>query len=441
MIDNPKLFNDLGQSPNFKYPSKKIFDPSGAESFQSSVAMDHIVKLLDQILTLTSLTECPAGALDAVVVSAPTASAASHKDTVKVLPRQLPPTFETALEPCEDVQAVTGLLAELSKFLDETPPFPGPRRYGNLACRDWHRKFEESVLSMLATYVGPLYQGPNKAGFLNEISYYLLNSFGSKLRLDYGTGHELSFLAFLGTLWMTDVLCNMTGKKFLTIFCKYYDLTRKLILTYTLEPAGSHGVWGLDDHFHLIYLIGASQLSDPSQDEKHQIMTIPSTDAVLDKNIVGAYKTKNLYFNAVAFIYKVKHGPFWETSPLLYDISGVKSWNKILLGLLKMYKTEVLKKFPVIQHFWFGGVFFPWIDIHGVDLPVYQTLEQDEKSFNPVTVAPSETEDMPKVGTSAPWAAAHRNLLNLTKRIPDRYRKLKLPELNNSSNETLGKKR
>lgn len=34
-----------------------------------------------------------------------------------------------------------------------------------------------------------------------EVSLYLLGGFGSVQRLDYGTGHELSFVAFLGCLW------------------------------------------------------------------------------------------------------------------------------------------------------------------------------------------------------------------------------------------------
>lgn len=35
----------------------------------------------------------------------------------------------------------------------------------------------------------------------DEVSAYLMGSFGSPQRLDYGTGHELSFVAFVGCLW------------------------------------------------------------------------------------------------------------------------------------------------------------------------------------------------------------------------------------------------
>lgn len=38
----------------------------------------------------------------------------------------------------------------------------------------------------------------------------------------------------------------------------------------------------------------------------------------------------NMYFAAIGFIYDVKKGPFWEHSPMLYDISGIRTgWAKI----------------------------------------------------------------------------------------------------------------
>lgn len=53
---------------------------------------------------------------------------------------------------------------------------------------------------------------------------------------------------------------------------------------------------------------------------------------------------------------QVKTGPFAEHSNQLWNVSGVPSWSKINQGLIKMYKAEVLNKYPVIQHVLFGSL-------------------------------------------------------------------------------------
>ena len=116
---------------------------------------------------------------------------------------------------------------------------------------------------------------------------------------------------------------------------RYLQLVRKLIKTYTLEPAGSHGVWGLDDHAFLPYVFGSAQYGPPITEKDPTPMegshsNAPNPADVTKATAVERLRKSNMYFGAIGFIYDVKTGPFWEHSPTLYDISGVKAgWAKI----------------------------------------------------------------------------------------------------------------
>jgi serine/threonine-protein phosphatase 2A activator len=96
---------------------------------------------------------------------------------------------------------------------------------------------------------------------LPELLYYFNSAFGNWTRIDYGSGHELSFFGFMTILrytglWQEEDEIAMV----FTVFERYLRTCRKLQAKYTLEPAGSKGVWGLEDHQFLNLLLGSSQL-------------------------------------------------------------------------------------------------------------------------------------------------------------------------------------
>ena len=96
---------------------------------------------------------------------------------------------------------------------------------------------------------------------LPELIYYFNNAFGNWTRIDYGSGHELSFLGYLTVLRYTGLLSEEDEQAMVfNLFERYLNVCRKLQNVYRLEPAGSKGVWGLEDHQFLNYLWGSAQL-------------------------------------------------------------------------------------------------------------------------------------------------------------------------------------
>lgn len=111
----------------------------------------------------------------------------------------------------ESVRKLQILLEKTNAIVDEAPPDPGPRRFGNVSFRKWYGLLETRIEELLREFLdGDVLEFPTTGGKdgdekvvgpLDELKAYFLGGFGSPQRLDYGTGHELSFLAFLGCLW------------------------------------------------------------------------------------------------------------------------------------------------------------------------------------------------------------------------------------------------
>lgn len=123
------------------------------------------------------------------------------------------PTTSTPLSNKLDVdslpEVINGLQAIIRKCTDlikEAPPDPGPRRFGNISFRHWYTLVETSASLLLtenlpSSVINYPRTEQSSATALEEVKKIFLGSFGSSERLDYGTGHELSFLAFLAAIW------------------------------------------------------------------------------------------------------------------------------------------------------------------------------------------------------------------------------------------------
>lgn len=96
---------------------------------------------------------------------------------------------------------------------------------------------------------------------LIELVPYFQGAFGDGTRIDYGSGHELAFIAWLCCIELLDLFKPEDHQAIITrVFVRYLKLVRRLQTVYNLEPAGSHGVWGLDDFQFLPYFFGSAQL-------------------------------------------------------------------------------------------------------------------------------------------------------------------------------------
>jgi len=176
------------------------------------------------------------------------------------------------------------------------------------------------------------------------------------MRIDYGTGHELNFICFLLCLFKLEFFDTTDYRSIVhKVFYKYLFLMRKLQEDYKLEPAGSHGVWGLDDYHFLPFLFGASELK--GHDVEDGLAPYVRPIDVHDLSILSTFAEEYLYLGCIQWIMKAKaKAPFGEHSPTLNDISAVNSWEKIAKGMVKMYQAEVLSKMPVMKHFFFGSI-------------------------------------------------------------------------------------
>lgn len=170
------------QRHSFVEPSKKIHEGQDVSTFLTTKAYTDTMTFLLQLNRSMFPSKLPDGTV------------------------QTWPLNSDAVEFSEPVRRLQLLLEKLEGILQETPPDKGPRRFGNISFRKWYQVVESRASDLLdeclwPEVLRPENTEPDSPSAKVELIPYFLGSFGSPQRLDYGSGHELSFLAFLACIW------------------------------------------------------------------------------------------------------------------------------------------------------------------------------------------------------------------------------------------------
>jgi serine/threonine-protein phosphatase 2A activator len=138
-------------------------------------------------------------------------------------------------DPCTvnpPVQKILDAIEMLSRLIREIPPVTHEVRYGNPAYRDWFGRMQDSAPELVYDILG------DELGEATvELIPYFIDSFGNRSRIDYGTGHETTFVSFLYCLFCLGVLKEADCQAvILKVFKAYLSLMRDVQTTYWCAP-------------------------------------------------------------------------------------------------------------------------------------------------------------------------------------------------------------
>ena len=136
-------------------------------------------------------------------------------------------TVREALAMSAVCEGAVSMLETMGGWVEEIPPQQQPMRFGNKAFKDWHARLLAELPALLGTVLGPSPASAQDAA--PELAPYLGAAFGDPQRIDYGTGHEASFAAWmLAMLRVGAFTPEDMAALALRVFPAYLRLMRKL---------------------------------------------------------------------------------------------------------------------------------------------------------------------------------------------------------------------
>ncbi|CEQ41521.1 SPOSA6832_03228, partial [Sporobolomyces salmonicolor] len=292
-------------------------------------------------------------------------------------------------ESSKGVKAITDWLEHIEGLVEEELDAGLDSKDG---LREWLAKVDASATALHHHLIPP-----SQAVALPELSFHLLSSFGSPIRFDYGTGHELHFVIYLLILRLIGVLEPEDERSMVASVCAgYARLVRKLQKVFKLEAAGKMGVWGLDEHQRLVYQWGASAARGRPIAKPASVLAPPQFQ--LSQGSSHVFLASILHVDPKAR----RRAPADATTP---SSSSSSLQAEEAPDLLRLYRTFVLHCLPAIQHLRFGPIFSWTSSTTGEALASSaDDLDLDSDEVARQALLDSLDKRETSEGTVAPWA-------------------------------------
>lgn len=132
------------------------------------------------------------------------------------------------------IKAILSILASVEQIAQDTPPVDNAKsRFGNPAFKEFYDQLVSRSPTLHAQIPGL------QADQIENIEVYFTQAWGSRERIDYGSGMELNFLCWILCLNKLGLVQQEDFKAVvIKVFWKYMQVMRTLQSSYWLEPAG-----------------------------------------------------------------------------------------------------------------------------------------------------------------------------------------------------------